>query len=100
MTSSFVNVVIVNVVGIGMVIAVDDTMTVSRVVIGTITVWITEGRVTFNSGKVGKTHWEYWSERAVMEDFLLSQELSAASIRAVSLSVTNGKGYSDSLHLS
>jgi hypothetical protein len=35
-----------------------------------------------------------------MEDFLLSQELSAASIRAVSLSVTNGKGYSDSLHLS
>jgi hypothetical protein len=40
MTSSFVNVVIVNVVGIGMVIAVDDTMTVSRVVIGTITVWI------------------------------------------------------------
>jgi hypothetical protein len=40
MTSGFVNVIIVNVVGTGIVVAVDDTMIVSRVVIGTIAVWV------------------------------------------------------------
>jgi len=34
-----------------------------------------------------------------MENSQLSQEWSAASIRAVGLSITNGQGYSDSLHL-
>jgi len=40
MTSRFVNVVIVNVVGTGIVVAVDDTLIVSKVVIGIETVWI------------------------------------------------------------
>jgi hypothetical protein len=40
MTSSFVKGVIVNVVVTGIVVAVDDTMIVSRIVIGTVTVWI------------------------------------------------------------
>lgn len=37
MTLDFVNVVIANLVSTGIVVAVDDTMIVSRVVIGTVT---------------------------------------------------------------
>lgn len=66
MTSSFVNVVIVNVVGTGIVVAVDDTMIVSKVVIVTVTVWIVvpsendvallKDAVVFNGCKAEKRH--------------------------------------------
>jgi hypothetical protein len=98
-----------DVVGKWMVVAVDDTLIVSKVVIGIETVWIVvpsrndvallKDEVVSMVARSRKTRWGYWSQRAVMEDSLLSQEWSAASIRAVGLSVTNGQGYSDSLHL-
>jgi hypothetical protein len=64
MTSSFLNVVIVNVVGTGIVVTADDTMVVSRVVIGSVTIGIVvpsendpvllKDTVVFSSCKVEK----------------------------------------------